>query len=463
MERYLTDREAIAYLKGELDEVEREAFEEALTHSAELRGALERTREVFDLIEAAKEERIIKIVHSTIQSAIEAGASDIHVVPARQADEDGTIAVIVYFRIDGRLHEVERYPSELRHAIVDRWKMMSECSLRERKLPQEGVISIEYHGKNYNVRVTVLPTVIGARVTARLLPGSSLQAELGSLGVSDSRLAAMRRLIRRPSGLVAVAAPARSGRTTLLYSMLLDIRSEGSAANIMTVEDPVEYSLDILRREDVISQTSVDYSAGLTFARALRGVLRSDPDVVLVGDLPDRETAELALRMAMTGHRVLASLTANSALGGIRRLAEMGIDPSMIAHALAGLVSLRLVRQSCAECLVEDAPDPAALQRLGLSLADGPFRRGAGCAACRQTGYSGRTALSEVLELNDAVRQCIVGNAPAEMLWQEIFGRTGGSLWDDAREKVRWQLTTVEEVIRPLFDYPCPATRSGTA
>jgi type II secretory ATPase GspE/PulE/Tfp pilus assembly ATPase PilB-like protein len=245
--------------------------------------------------------------------------------------------------------------------------------------------------------------------------------------------------------------------------MLLGIRAEGPAANIMTVEDPVEYSLDILRREDVISQTSIDYSAGLTFARALRSILRSDPDVVLVGDLPDRETAELALRMAMTGRRVLASLTADSALGGIQRLKEMGIDPSTIAHALAGVISQRLVRQPCPHCLIDDEPDPEALQQLELSMADGPFRRGAGCAACRQTGYSGRTVLSEVLELDDAVRRRIVGNAPPETLWRETFGRTGGSLWEDAREKVRRQLTTVEEVTRTLFDYPFPAAAVESA
>jgi type II secretory ATPase GspE/PulE/Tfp pilus assembly ATPase PilB-like protein len=444
-------QQVVAYLKGELEGEEKEAFEAELERSPQARAELEKHREVLDLLEAATDERIIKIVHGTLRSAFDEGASDVHVVPERQPD--GTLAAVVYFRLHGQLHEVERHPNELRHSIVDRWKIMSECSLKEHKLLQEGHIGVLYHDRNYEVRVTVIPTIHGERVAARILPQSSLHADLASLGLSTGQLETVRRWTRRPSGLVVVAGPIGSGKTTLLYSMLLEIHAQDPHTNLMTVEDPVEFILSGER----ISQTSVDRHAGLTFANALRGVLRSDPDLVLVGDLPDRETAELALRTAMTGRRVLTSLVANSALGGLQRLKEMSVDPAGIAQATAGVISQRLVRQPCPECATQDEPPPAALERLGLSPADGPFRRGAGCAACRQTGYGGRVALTELLELDDSVRRRLVENAPMETLWQETLGQSGRSLWDDAREKIRQGLTTVEEVTRALFDYPYPA------
>jgi type II secretory ATPase GspE/PulE/Tfp pilus assembly ATPase PilB-like protein len=362
--------------------------------------------------------------------------------------------MVLFFRINGQLHEVARYPRELHNPVVNRWKVMSECSLNERRIPQEGRIGVSRSQKDYDLRVTVLPTLVGERVSAHLLARSDMPAGLDSLGLSPTQVERVRRLIHRPAGLVAVTGPAGSGKTTLLYVMLREIQAQDPlGTTILTVEDPVENYID----GDLVSQTAVHRRAGLTFAPALRAILRSDPDVVFVGELPDRETAEQALRAAMTGRRVLTSLNANSAIGGLQQLKEMRLDPAAIAQALAGVISIRLVRKPCSECAAEYEPDRAELQWLDLSTSEGRFRRGAGCEACRQTGYNGRAPLLEVLEIDDALRRRIVEGAPLETLWWEAFGRRGGSLRDDAREKVRQGLTTAAEVVRELFDYPFPA------
>jgi type II secretory ATPase GspE/PulE/Tfp pilus assembly ATPase PilB-like protein len=450
----------VAYLKGELEGEEKERFEQDLARSPRLQTELEQHRQVLDLLEAACEKRIIEIVHiGMIQRAIREGASDIHFVPGRHKEPGEEGRDVLYFRIHGRLHEVERYPEELYRAIVDRWKLMSECNLSERQLPQEGRIAVRYQGKDYDLRVIILPALRGERVTAHLLAKASLPADLDSMGFAAPQLESVRRLLQRPSGLVAVAGPAGSGKSTLLYMLLREIQAQDpNGTSILTIEDPVEYSID----GDLVSQIAIHRRAGLTFASGLRSALRSDPDVVFVGELPDRETAALALHAAMTGRRVLTALSANSALSGIELLKEMELDPAGIAQSLAGVIGLRLVRKPCPECVSEYAPDATELQWLGLSHAAEPFRRGLGCEACRQTGYSGRVALFEVLELDDALRRRIVEGAPMETLWWEAFGRRGGSLRDDAREKVRQGLTTVEEATRALFDYPFPGAGSGT-
>jgi type IV pilus assembly protein PilB len=382
-------------------------------------------------------------VFEQIRLAIVRGASDIHVIPGLH---EGT----VFLRIDGALQELERFPKEQYLAVIDRWKAMADCSLTERQLPQEGRIAIhsECQDKDFDLRVMIMPTVLGERVTARVLHKSGEIVELDKLGFSGVQLEVMKRLIGLPNGIVAVAGPAGSGKTTTLYGMLLHLqRPERTRANIMTVEEPVEFVLE------GISQTRVNRRAGLTYATALRAAHRSDLDVVMIGDLPDRETAELALQMASTGHLVLAHFTASSALGAIIRLRETVVEPFLIAMTLTGVVSQRLARRICSGCVEEYEPS-TTLKRLGLAPADGPFHRGAGCDACRKSGYRGRIVLCEILVVDPPLSQLIADGAPLETLWQESFGRTGGSLWDDAREKVHQGLTTVEEVVRVLFDYP---------
>jgi type II secretory ATPase GspE/PulE/Tfp pilus assembly ATPase PilB-like protein len=296
------------------------------------------------------------------------------------------------------------------------------------------------------------PTVLGERVTARILVKPNEIIQIDRLQFSTEQLAALRRLTSRPSGFVAVSGRVGSGKTVTLYALLLDLHQNPNRArsNIMTVEEPVEYVVD------GVSQIRVNRSAGLTYAAALRAVQRSDLDVVLVADLPDHETAELALEMAATGHLVLAQLQAKNALAVLTRLREIGVDVYLIAQTLAGVLCQRLARRVCTDCMEEYEPSPASLQRLGLTPADGPFRRGAGCEACRKTGYRRRVALYEILEVDDDLRQLIAADASVSELWQATFARTGGSMWDDAREKVREGLTTVEEALRVLFDYSPP-------
>jgi general secretion pathway protein E len=439
-----TQEQAIAFLKGEMTAEERRAFEESLVHSPALRTEIERSRELLDLMEAANEQAAANRVDQQIQQAISRGASDIHVIPGKEN-------TVVSLRVDGALREYETIPRDLSQSTVDRVKLLDVCSLTELHLPQEGRILRTQDEKEFDLRVTVLPTVLGERVTVRILSRPGDVIEMDRLGFSTEQREALRRITWRPNGFVVMAGPAGSGKTTTLYAILLDLQSpERSRANIMTVEEPVEYVLD------GISQTRVNRRLGLTYTEALHAVFRSDLDVLMVADLPDRETAELALEMAATGHLILAQVTAKHTLAAIARLRDLGAGSFPIGQTLAGALSQRLVRRICLQCAAEDQPSPALLQRFGLTPADGPYRRGTGCEACRQTGYKGRIAFYEILEVDDRLRRLIAGDEPEEALWKEAFERKGGSLWHDARAKIREGATTVEEAARVLFDYPLP-------
>jgi type II secretory ATPase GspE/PulE/Tfp pilus assembly ATPase PilB-like protein len=331
------------------------------------------------------------------------------------------------------------------------------------------------------MRVSILPTLYGERVTARILDRSHVLIGLDELGLSDAQKTTLTRLARHPSGLLVAGGRAGTGKTTTLYSLLWYLRevsgglggdappSTGSPttaaaasgagtvpgtaprANIMTVEDPVELTLS------GISQTAVNERAGLTYASALRGVFRSDPDVIYCAATRNVEVAELLSELATTGHLVLTALHVSSAVGVIARLRDMGVERSLIADALAGAWSQRLVRKVCFDCREEYTPDPDHLGVAGLRADnDGPFTRGRGCGKCAGLGYRGRTTLLEVFENDANLRRLIADDAPADVLWAATFGKTGGSLWDNARAKIRTGVTTVEEAARVLFDYPHP-------
>jgi len=443
--------QVLAFLKGEMNAGERAVFEETLVRSAELRAELERSRDLLGVLEAASEKSLIERVNALIQGAIARGASDIHIVPAR--DE-----TLVSVRVDGVLHEAGRVPKALHQSVVDRWKVLADMDLNERRLPQDGRFPVRANEHDFDLRVSILPTLYGERVTARILDRSHVLVGLDNLGLSEAQQNVLMRLARRPSGLVVAGGRAGTGKTTVLYSLLWYIREVSSIsvsagdslrANIMTVEDPVELALA------GVSQTAVNEKAGLTYASALRGIFRSDPDVIYCAAARDREVAELLAELATTGHTVLTALSVGSAIEVITRLRDMGVERFLIADALAGAWGQRLARTVCPHCREEYAPDPEHLRVAGLSAPpNGPFTRGKGCEKCGGLGYRGRTVLLEVFETNVDLRRLIADDAPADALWAATFSKTGGSLWDDARAKIRAGVTTVEEAARVLFDYP---------
>lgn len=452
-----SEEQAIAYLKGELSEAERATFEEDLTQSEELREALERSRELLEMLGTANDEANVRLVNSIFLQAIREGASDVHIVPEQAKTSAAQEEVqmrnsSVLYRQDGVLREVMNLTRQQHQPVVDRIKIMAEASLTERRLPQDGRISVRAEGVLYDIRVHILPTITGERVTARILNREKVLIGLDKLGLSSTQMAALKRLVERPYGLIVVAGGPGSGRTTLLYSLLQEVQRVGpQRSSILTVEDPIELALV------GISQTAIDPKVGMTVPAVLRCCLRSDPDVVMSSEVGDAESAELVAQMASGNGLVLTTLPTSDAIGTVRRLKELGLASYRIATMLAGAVGIRLVRKVCPNCVTTYLPAPEELRKAGLSpVEDGPFRKGVGCEACQQTGFKGRIGLFEVWEVDAALRQRIAEKSSSETLWRESFGRWGGSLWDDAREKIRQGLTTVEEVNWALFDYPRP-------
>jgi type II secretory ATPase GspE/PulE/Tfp pilus assembly ATPase PilB-like protein len=437
---------ALAYLKGEMCEDERREFEEELTRSEDLRAALESGRELLDLLAAAGEEAVVNQVNQMIQEAIRARASDIHIVGL--PDE-----VQISFRIDGRLQEWTRFDKELQRPFVDRCKVIAVMNVGERQIPQVGRVPVRYEGVSYDVRISTMPTTLGERVTMRLLNQNNALLGLDWLGLNEGQRAAIGRILDSQRGFVLVGGFTGHGKTTLLYAMLMAINGPGRPQrSIMTIEEPTK-ALPL----PGASQTWVNRKAGLTFATGLRSMQSCDADVAYASELRNLETAEIALEMALKGQLVLTQLHVSSAIMTIQRLREMGLENFLLSYTLRGAVGVRLVRRVCRECQEEYMPAPDDLRKAGLSPAeDGPFRRGKGCAVCRNTGYQGRLGLFEVLEVDDVVRRGIMDRAPLDKIWSDAFGRRGGSLWDDARDKVRQGLTTVEEVVWALSDYPHP-------
>jgi type IV pilus assembly protein PilB len=434
---------ALAYLKGEMSETERELFEQMLTESEALREELTRSRQLLDILDTTRDSTVIQIVNDLIVQAITQNASDIHLVPQRRA-------VLVRYRVDGYLQELPTLEKSQQQAVVDRWKAMADMNLTERNLPQDGRIPLKHKNQDFDLRVSVLPTLYGERVTARILARGGVLLGLEQLQISPSPLAALKRLGRLGAGLILTSGQTGAGKTTLLYSLLQEIKTSGRGGqNILTIEDPVEFGFDL-----GISQTGVDRRAGLTYANALRGMLRSDPDVIYCAEMRDQETAEIISEIALTGHLILSALHTTSALGTLQRLRDMGIANFVIADIVAGLIGQRLVRRIDTRATEEYEPAPEELEKAGLTLSDGPFRRGIPSEANGNTGFRGRIPLVEVVEMTPALRHLIADKASDEVLWRAAFSKNADSLRDDARARVRAGLTTVEEVNWALFDYP---------
>jgi len=397
---------------------------------------LEEVAETDSIKALAEEAPIIRIVNSLIIQAINDGASDIHVEPQRRN-------VRIRYRIDGVLHEVMTVPKYVHPPLISRIKIMAELDIAERRLPQDGRIPIRHKGRNYDLRVSVVPSMNGEKAVMRILDQQSVLIGLGKLGLFPDTQAELERLIIQPYGILLSTGPTGAGKTTTQYSILNKINSVEK--NIITIEDPIEYQLP------GITQVAVNRKAGLTFATALRSFVRQDPDIMMVGEIRDLETADLAVEASLTGHLVLSTLHTNDAPTAITRLNDIGVEPFLIAASLIGVLAQRLVRKICPKCKEPYNPPMEALERLGFEPdPDNPitFYRGRGCEECRHTGFKGRTGIFELMSIDAELAELIVKNASAMELREAARAKGMRTLQEDGLKKVLEGITTIDELIR---------------
>lgn len=387
-----------------------------------------------DIRDLANQPPVIRFVNLLIKEAHQARASDIHL------DASAT-GLIVRFRIDGALTGAPAPPVQLQAAVVSRIKLIAELDIAERMLPQDGRVRVRLEETELDLRVSTIPSLYGESVVIRLLDQAGGPVDLTDLGMPARVLEDFKRLARKPHGIVLSTGPTGSGKTTTLYSglQLRDLAAE----KVITLEDPVEYQLH------GVTQVPVNRRAGMTFAKGLRSILRQDPDVVMVGEMRDPETAEIAVQAALTGHLVFSTLHTNDAVGAVSRLVDLGVEPYLLAATLAGVLAQRLVRRICSDCAEPYDPDPAMLLRLE-QFGTGPvaMRRGAGCSRCRGTGFRGRIGLFELLVLDEPMQRHLLDPSSSGALRRAAADAAHTSLRSDGWSKVRAGLTTPEEVIR---------------
>jgi general secretion pathway protein E len=421
-----------------LQQVYEERSGEELRAVEEMEGDIDLSRlaealpEPTDLLESDDEAPIIRLLNALLSGAVRENASDIHVEPFENR-------LVVRFRVDGVLREVMQIRRAVAPLVVSRIKVMAKLDIAEKRLPQDGRISLRIAGRAVDVRVSTVPAGHGERVVLRLLDKQAGRLDLGQLGMAGETMAAIDDLIRKPHGIILVTGPTGSGKTTTLYAALTRINDR--SRNILTVEDPIEYYLD------GIGQMQVNTKVDMTFARGLRAILRQDPDVVMVGEIRDLETAEIAVQASLTGHLVLSTLHTNSAVGAVTRLRDMGVEPFLLSSSLLGVLAQRLVRLLCRECR---APHPAdARERKLLDAGEAPatIHRAVGCPACNGSGYAGRTGIYELALADDAMRTLIHDGASEQALEQHARQRTA-SIRQDGLRRVLAGDTTLEEVLR---------------
>lgn len=385
-----------------------------------------------DLGEITEKTSVSKLVDSLLLQAVQSRASDIHIEP------EETI-VSVRLRVDGLLHHVTTFPLVIQSAVVSRVKILGGMDITENRKPQDGKIRIELEGKDLDIRVSTFPTLFGENVVLRLLDKSAMLPNLVELGFSKENLEHFSKIITRSYGIILVTGPTGSGKTTTLYAALSKINSEEK--NIVTIEDPVEYVMPRIR------QTQVNVKAGITFANGLRGFLRQDPDVMMVGEIRDRETVEMAIQSALTGHLVFSTLHTNDAPSALARLIDMGAEPFLISSSVIGVLAQRLVRMNCAKCREPYTPSAAALQSVGLPEGT-QVMRGKGCPKCNQTGFMGRSGIFELMFITDEIKSLVDARRSAAEIKKKAIEQGMKTLREDGLEKVRKGITTLEEVLR---------------
>jgi general secretion pathway protein E len=382
----------------------------------------------------AFEAPVVRLVNLLIEEAVIAEASDIHIEPSEES-------LRVRYRIDGILYDLEAPPRRLQAAVTSRIKLMAELNIAERRLPQDGRIRMTLNSRRVDIRVSSIPTIHGESIVMRLLDRSSVFMPFDKLGFSPQTATLFDKLINQPNKILLVTGPTGSGKTTTLYAALDKINAPEK--KIITIEDPVEYQLK------GVNQIAVRPKIGLTFAGGLRHIVRQDPDVIMVGEIRDLETAEIAVHAALTGHLVFSTLHTNDAPGAITRLQDMGVEPYLIASVLSGVLAQRLVRRICQNCRVTAAADPGDLLAIGVSNGqDAELFRGEGCDACRKTGYKGRVGIYELFIITEEVRSLILRKASTGEIRRLAVEHGMVTLREDAWAKARAGLTTIDEILR---------------
>jgi type IV pilus assembly protein PilB len=397
-------------------------------------GAEDQEVDLAALRQQVEDAPVVRLVNLMIAEAIDARASDIHVEPARDR-------VTIRFRIDGVLHEVMKPPKNLQMAIISRIKVLADLDIAVRLLPQDGRLSVHLPDREVDLRVSTLPTSHGEKVVLRLFDKSAFERRVENLGLEGETLEAFRGAIRQPYGMILISGPTGSGKTTTLYSALQDIKSVHR--NLVTVEDPIEYHIES------VSQVHANQKVGMTFARALRSILRQDPDVIMIGEIRDSETADIAVKSALTGHLVFSTVHANDAAGTLTRLADMGVPRYLVGGAMSLVMAQRLVRRVCERCKELVLPESEQLAAFGSDaelLRGHPVPRGRGCMACKQTGYAGRVALFEVLSLTRSIRRLVLDGANEDEIKKQAMATGFVTLRKAGIRKAIEGITTLDEV-----------------
>lgn len=384
-----------------------------------------------DLLDSQDDAPIIRLINGMLAEAARLGASDVHIEPYEST-------LVVRFRVDGVLREALSLPIRLAPLLVSRVKVMARLDIAEKRLPQDGRIGVALGGKSLDVRVSTLPSRAGERVVMRLLDKDQAGLPMEALGMAPWLLSMFEQALKDPNGIILVTGPTGSGKTTTLYAGLAALNDH--SRNILTIEDPVEYAID------GVGQTQVNPKVGMTFAAGLRAILRQDPDVVMVGEIRDTETAQIAVQASLTGHLVLSTVHTNDALGAITRLRDMGVEPFLLASTLRLIMAQRLVRRLCSSCRKPEAADEGAARLIGMAPGTIIYRA-AGCEACGHTGFVGRLGVYEVVRVDDRLRRLIGENADEQEMAKVAFAQ-GGNLAQAARDFVLEGITSVEEAVR---------------